>query len=43
MLKGVLEGIVLAILSDRHTHGYDITAWLRDRGFSGIAGPSTRS
>jgi PadR family transcriptional regulator PadR len=34
MLKGTLEGIVLAILSDRPAYGYEITAWLRDQGFS---------
>lgn len=37
MLKGVLEGIVLAILAGRPTYGYEITAWLRDQGFSDIA------
>ncbi|GAB3967324.1 PadR family transcriptional regulator [Actinoallomurus acanthiterrae] len=37
MLKGVLEGIVLAILSGRPAYGYEITAWLRDQGFSDIA------
>ena len=37
MLKGTLEGIVLAILSDRPAYGYEITAWLRDQGFSDIA------
>jgi len=37
MLKGVLEGIVLAILSDRTAYGYEITAWLRDQGFADIA------
>jgi PadR family transcriptional regulator, regulatory protein PadR len=37
MLKGTLEGIVLAILSGRPAYGYEITAWLRDRGFSDIA------
>ena len=37
MLKGTLEGIVLAILSRRPAHGYQITAWLRDQGFSDIA------
>jgi len=37
MLKGTLEGIVLAILSDRAAYGYEITAWLRDQGFSDIA------
>ena len=37
MLKGVLEGIVLAILSSRPAYGYEITAWLRNQGFSDIA------
>ena len=37
MLKGTLEGMVLAILSVRPAYGYEITAWLRDRGFSDIA------
>ncbi|PZG26360.1 PadR family transcriptional regulator [Spongiactinospora gelatinilytica] len=37
MLKGTLEGIVLAILSERPAYGYEITAWLRDQGFSDIA------
>ena len=37
MLKGTLEGIVLAILSGRPAYGYEITAWLRDKGFSEIA------
>ncbi|MEU6782903.1 PadR family transcriptional regulator [Nonomuraea angiospora] len=37
MLKGVLEGIVLAILSGRPAYGYEITARLRDRGFTDIA------
>jgi PadR family transcriptional regulator, regulatory protein PadR len=36
MLKGVLEGIVLAILSTRPAYGYEITAELRDRGFTDI-------
>ena len=37
MLKGILEGIVLAILSGRPAYGYEITAWLREQGFSDIA------
>src|SRR4029453_11933551 len=37
MLKGTLEGIVLAILSGRSAYGYEITAWLRDQGFTDIA------
>ena len=37
MLKGTLEGIVLAILAVRPAYGYEITAQLRDQGFSEIA------
>src|ERR1700760_1068686 len=37
MLKGTLEGIVLALLSGRSAYGYEITAWLRDQGFTDIA------
>ncbi len=37
MLKGVLEGIVLAILATRRAYGYEITAWLREQGFADIA------
>ena len=37
MLKGTLEGIVLAILSRRPAYGYEITAWLREQGFADIA------
>jgi PadR family transcriptional regulator PadR len=37
LLKGTLEGIVLAILSGRDAYGYEITAWLRDQGFTDIA------
>ena len=37
MLKGTLEGIVLAFLAGRPAYGYEITAWLRDKGFSDIA------
>jgi PadR family transcriptional regulator PadR len=37
MLKGTLEGIVLAILSGRPAYGYEITAWLREQGFFDIA------
>jgi len=37
MLKGTLEGIVLAILSVRPAYGYEITARLREMGFSDIA------
>lgn len=37
ILKGTLEGIVLAILDQRPAYGYEITSWLRDKGFSDIA------
>jgi len=37
MLKGTLEGIVLALLVGRPAYGYEITTWLRDQGFSDIA------
>ncbi|WP_314648638.1 PadR family transcriptional regulator [uncultured Microbacterium sp.] len=37
MLKGTLEGIVLALLGEQPAYGYDITARLRDHGFTDIA------
>lgn len=37
LLKGTLEGIVLAILAARPAYGYEITARLRDRGLTDIA------
>jgi PadR family transcriptional regulator PadR len=37
LLKGTLEGVVLAILSSQPAYGYEITAWLREQGFSDIA------
>ena len=37
MLKGTLEGIVLAILEKQPASGYEITARLRDEGFEDIA------
>jgi PadR family transcriptional regulator PadR len=37
MLKGVLEGIVLAFLVRQAAHGYEITSWLREQGFDDIA------
>ena len=37
MLKGILEGVVLAILSRQPAYGYEITARLRAQGFSDIA------
>ena len=37
MLKGTLEGMVLAILARQPAYGYEITAWLREKGFADIA------
>ncbi len=37
MLKGTLEGMVLAILVFAPAYGYEITARLRDKGFTDIA------
>jgi len=37
MLKGTLEGMILAILSVRPAYGYEITARLREQGFAEIA------
>ena len=37
MLKGTLEGMVLAILASKPAYGYEITAQLRDQGFVDIA------
>ncbi len=37
MLKGTLEGIILAFLAARPAYGYEITAWLREEGFTDIA------
>ena len=37
MLKGTLEGIVLATLSTQSAYGYEITARLREQGFTEIA------
>jgi PadR family transcriptional regulator PadR len=36
MLKGALEGIVLAILAVQPAYGYEITARLREQGFVDI-------
>ena len=33
MLKGTLEGIVLALLVGAPAYGYEITAQLRERGY----------
>ncbi|MFV0633807.1 PadR family transcriptional regulator [Demequina sp.] len=37
MLKGTLEGIVLALLASSPAYGYEITARLREQGFADIA------
>ncbi|MEE2524424.1 PadR family transcriptional regulator [Pseudarthrobacter sp. J75] len=37
MLKGTLEGIVLALLTGKPAYGYEITTLLRSQGFSEIA------
>ncbi|MFC4224784.1 PadR family transcriptional regulator [Lysinibacter cavernae] len=37
MLKGTLEGIVLAIIAVKPAYGYEITTQLRDEGFTDIA------
>jgi PadR family transcriptional regulator PadR len=36
MLKGTLEGIVLALLAAQPAYGYEITAQLREQGFTDI-------
>ena len=36
MLKGTLEGIVLAVLAGRPAYGYEITARLREQGFADL-------
>ncbi|MCA0217022.1 MAG: PadR family transcriptional regulator [Actinobacteria bacterium] len=36
MLKGILEGIVLAVLATRPAYGYDVTARLREQGFTDL-------
>ena len=36
MLKGTLEGIVLAVLAAQPAYGYEITARLREQGFSDL-------
>lgn len=37
LLKGTLEGIVLAILAIAPAYGYEITARLREQGFTELA------
>lgn len=36
MLKGVLEGCVLEIISRKETYGYEITRQLKDLGFTEV-------
>jgi PadR family transcriptional regulator, regulatory protein PadR len=36
MLKGTLEGIVLALLAVQPAYGYEITAQLREQGFTDL-------
>ncbi|MFG6446393.1 PadR family transcriptional regulator [Microbacterium sp. P07] len=36
MLKGTLEGIVLALLAEQPAYGYEITSRLREQGFVDI-------
>jgi PadR family transcriptional regulator PadR len=36
MLKGLLEGVVLSIISRKRTYGYEITKQLQGMGFHGI-------
>ncbi|MGL5616734.1 MAG: PadR family transcriptional regulator [Sarcina sp.] len=36
MLKGVLEGSILQIISEEETYGYEITRKLNDLGFSDV-------
>ncbi|MFR9806146.1 PadR family transcriptional regulator [Pseudonocardia sp. RS010] len=36
MLKGTLEGVVLTVLSVRPAYGYEITAQLREQGFTDV-------
>ena len=36
MLKGTLEGIVLAVLATRPAYGYEVTARLREQGFADL-------
>ena len=37
MLKGTLEGMVLALVLGQPAYGYEITNWLREQGFTDIA------
>ncbi|WP_127849861.1 PadR family transcriptional regulator [Lacticaseibacillus hulanensis] len=37
MLKGILEGIILEIINEHETYGYEITSRLQQMGFDDIA------
>lgn len=37
LFKGTLEGIVLARLAQHPSHGYELTSWLREQGFTNVA------
>ena len=37
MLKGILEGCILAVLSQRETYGYEISQTLKNYGFGDIS------
>jgi len=36
LLKGTLEGIVLSLLAEQPAYGYEITAQLREQGFTDL-------
>ena len=37
MLKGTLEGSILAVISQRETYGYEISQALKQHGFGDIS------
>lgn len=38
LLKGILEGLILAIIQRKETYGYEITKILNDQGFTIVEG-----
>lgn len=38
LLKGILEGCILKVISYKKTYGYEITEKLKDFGFKNLAG-----
>lgn len=36
LLKGILEGCVLQLISKQETYGYELLMWLSDYGFTSI-------